>query len=175
MRKVWPIAAAVAVAVALSGCTPSQPEPKPSEPSSERPNLDSLTPAPPGVIQERDGEAYKPDTPAAWDDASRAAAVVAGETAMRAFARPQLDQETWWAELSPLLSDRAREDYAYVDPSAIPARKVTGSGTLTDDTSTLIATVTVPTDVGEYQVYVNRADGADSWRAARFIPPEGVK
>lgn len=94
---------------------------------------------------------------------------------MAAFARPNLDQDTWWSELSPLLSPQARSDYAYVQASVVPATRVTGSGTITDDTSAMVAHVDVPTDVGSYTLILTRLDGASPWLVSRITPPEGVR
>ena len=91
-----------------------------------------------------------------------------------AFARPSLDYDTWWAELSPLLTQQAQQDYAYVDPANVPATGVTGPAAVVDETSAYVASVEVPTDVGTYTLVLTRVDAASPWLASRFTPPEGV-
>lgn len=113
--------------------------------------------------------------PQAWNEAQRSSAVNAAEVALRAFSRPQLDAATWWAELSPLLTAQALQDYQHVDPARIPAHGVVGGGTIVDDTSTYVVSVSVPTDAGAYVVTLIRSDGTAPWLASLFTPPEGVK
>lgn len=91
---------------------------------------------------------------------------------MRAFARPDLDHESWWAALEPLLSSEAQADYVYVEPASIPAREVTAEPSAREDTSAYIARVTVPTDIGDYTVLLSRQDANAPWLAERITPPE---
>jgi hypothetical protein len=136
------------------------------------PDLDQFTPPPSGVIDEDTGETVEPKPVPEWDDASREAAVDAAETALRAFAQPDLDHDTWWAGLEPLLTQDAAVDYAYVDPANIPVREVTGEGVIVDDTSTYVATVEVPTDAGKYHILVIRQDADSPWLVSRISPGE---
>ncbi|WP_260980574.1 hypothetical protein [Microbacterium paludicola] len=130
---------------------------------------------PPGYIDEDTGLPITPVPVATWSDGDRSAATEAAVTAMVAFARPGADQDTWWAELAPLLTPQARSDYAYVQASVVPATQVTGSARITDDTSTMVVHVEVPTDVGTYALILTRLDGGSPWLVSRFTPPEGVR
>lgn len=134
----------------------------------------STAPAPSGLVDEDTGEVITPRAAPEWDTQSRAAAAAAGEEVMRAFARPDLDHESWWAALEPLLSSEAQADYAYVDPANIPAREVTAEPSVREDTSAYIAHVTVPTDIGEYTVLLSRQDANAPWLAERITPPEAA-
>ncbi|WP_152275396.1 hypothetical protein [Arthrobacter koreensis] len=91
---------------------------------------------------------------------------------MSAFARPSLDEDTWWAELGGLLNEEAAQDYAYVDPANIPATAVTGPGVLTDESSAYVGYVDVPTDAGVYRLILNRTDAVAPWLVSRISPPE---
>lgn len=51
---------------------------------------------------------------------------------------------------------------------------MTGAGTLTDDSSTYLAPVAVPTDVGAYLVLLSRRGQGWPWLVERFTPPETV-
>lgn len=172
--------AAIAVAIALAGCTgsaepdPSTPAPTPSATGPTMPDLDKLTPAPTDAIDTETGEKITPNVLPTWDDASRASAVELATKAMSAFAHPELDYDTWWKAVEPLLTQQAAEDYAYVDPVNIPARKVTGPAQLVDETSAYIAGVEAPTDAGVYTVILSRVDGVSPWLVERFTPPEGT-
>jgi hypothetical protein len=109
-----------------------------------------------------------------WDDESRQSAIAAADAVMRAYARPDLGFDEWWAQLQPLLDQKATADYAYMDPSRIVASNVTGPGTLTDETSAYVAYVDVPTNAGTYSLILSRVDADSPWLASRFIVPEGV-
>lgn len=181
----WTITAGVAVGLTLTlaACAPQAPTPAGSptatstaapSPSASPLDLEQFTPAPEGVVDEDTGETVAAHPVPRWDERSRADAVAAAGTAMTAFARPSLPFDTWWAELEPLLTQQAQQDYAFVDPANVPATAVTGPGTLVDETSAYVATVEVPTDVGVYTLVLTRADAASPWLASRFTPPEGV-
>ncbi|WP_242493917.1 hypothetical protein [Sanguibacter massiliensis] len=131
--------------------------------------------APNGIVDEDTRETITPHAVPTWDIPSRTAVVEAARNALAAFARPTLEQETWWAELSPLLTPQAQLDYTYVDPANVPATAITGPGTLTDETSAYVASVEVPTDVGTYTLVLTRADAESPWLASRITPPAGVR
>lgn len=181
MRRVWPaIAVVTLLALTTAGCTTNASNyPTPTETSSSAtpriPHPTNLPTVPPGYVDTETGETITPAPVANWSDDDRLAAVDAATKAMTAFARPSLDRETWWAELSPLLTSQARADYAYLQPQVIPASSVIAIGTLTDDESAYVAHVDVPTDAGTYTVVLTRQDGASSWLVARFTPPESTR
>lgn len=172
MRRAWPITTMAFLAVALAGCSVNgDPAEEPSTPATS-PNFSNLTPLPTGYLDEDTRETYMPHTEPKWDAPSRKSAVTAGEEAMRLFARPTLDQATWWDEISPLMNDVARKDYAYVQPQSIPANKVTGPGKLVDEDSPSVARIEVPTNAGTFVVILNRSDADSPWKIARYIFPE---
>lgn len=172
---------ATASTIVLAGCT-SQSEPIPSAsptPSSTgttMPDLDQFTTAPSGTVLDEEGGATTVDPKPAppWDAEQRAAAIAAAEKALTTFARPDLSSTEWWAALSPLLTSQAQQDYQYVDPANIPARQVTGSGQIVDDSSQYVVFIDVPSDAGIYTIVLTRINGAAPWLAARFTPPEGT-
>jgi hypothetical protein len=110
---------------------------------------------------------------AAWNDAVRTAARDAARATMTAFAATDRTAAAWWDELKPLLTPQARPIYQDVDPRLVPVTEVTGEPKVTDETSTLLAEVAVPTDIGAYTVLLTRADGAAPWLAEQIRPPEG--
>lgn len=172
MRRGSSLVALAIAAAALTGCTVSDaPEQESPEPS-RTPDFSDVTRLPPGYVDEDSGEVYEPEQVPEWDSASRRSAVSAGEQAMTMFARPSLDKDTWWGEISPLMTDTARQNYAYVEPSSIPANKVTGSGELVDDESAYLAYVEVPTNAGTFTVILNREDADSDWKIARYVFPE---
>jgi hypothetical protein len=110
---------------------------------------------------------------ATWDDAVRTAARDAARATMLAFAATDQTAAAWWNGLKPLLTPQAQPVYQDVDPRLVPVTEVTGDPKVTDETSTLLAEVAVPTDIGPYTVLLTRADGAAPWLAEQIRPPEG--
>lgn len=166
----------VLAVLALTACTGPGESPSTSRPPAPTTTQASrATPAPTGIVDEDTGEIISQHAVPTWDMPSRTAAVKAARNAMAAFARPRLDQETWWTELSPLLTPQAQLDYAYVDPANVPVAAVTGPGTLMDETSAYVTSVEVPTDVGTYTLVVTRADADAPWLTSRITPPAGTR
>lgn len=180
MRKIGTVIVVTAAAVVLAGCTgtASTPAPAPTPSGSTSgpifPDASQMTPAPEGAIDEDSGETHGPRPVPLWDDDSRQSAIAAAGTVMSAYARPDLGFEEWWAQLQPLLDQKATADYAYMDPSRIVASSVTGPGVITDESSAYVAYVDVPTNAGTYGLILSRADADSPWLASRFIVPEGV-
>ena len=187
MQRRTAATAAVLAACALGGCGPSDTTPALQPTEASPPSTPTLVetsepdhspstalpdPEASGLIDDDTGEVITPRAVPEWDEDSRAAAVAAGEAVMRAFARPDLAHDSWWAQVEPLLSSEAQMDYAYVDPANIPASQVTGGPSLAEDTSPYIAHVQVPTDVGTYTVLLSRKDATAAWLAERITPPE---
>ena len=110
---------------------------------------------------------------AKWNDGVRQAARDAALATVSAFAATAQGEDAWWDGLEPLLTPQAQPVYQDVDPRLVPVTEVTGAPELTDETSTLLAEVAVPTDVGAYTVLLTRADGAAPWLAEQIRPPEG--
>jgi len=164
--------------LALTGCAGNQDNPgeEPSEntpsASATMPDLNQFTPPPSGYVDDHTGEKVTPIAVPTWDAESRSSVVAAAEKAMTAFARPSLDEETWWSELEPLLNAQAAQDYSYVDPANIPATAITGQGVLTDESSAYVGYVDVPTDAGIYRLILNRSDAVSPWLVSRISPPE---
>ena len=162
------------------GAGPAEPGPSPAVSTTagtgtvDSSPTTSATPAAPGLIDDDTGEVITPRAVPEWDSASRAAATAAAEESMRAFARPDLDQDSWWGQLEPLLSSEAQINYAYVDPANIPASHITAEPSLTEDASAHIAHVSVPTDIGEYTILLSRQDATAPWLAERITPPEAA-
>ena len=90
---------------------------------------------------------------------------------MTTFTDHRADADSWWADLEPALSAQAAADYAGTDPAAVPARAVTGTAVLVDDSSAYLASVEVPTDAGAYEVLLSRAGAGAPWLVERLTPP----
>ncbi len=142
-----------------SGVTASN-TPVPGQPAS----------TPEEVIDPDTGEThlvYPPST-----EASRAEVIAAAERVITAFARPDLDFDTWFAELEPLLGQDTAMDYVDVDPARIPASRITGSATIVTDYHINLATVDVPTNAGTYRLHMRRDSGDSPWLCVEFMHPK---
>lgn len=172
MRIRFALSGLVATTVLLTvGCSS---DPEPSDTTSV--TTEATTPAGPptaGAINEDTGEVVTTAPVPVWDDASRESAVTAAETVLSAFAQPDLSFDQWWAQVQPLLDQKASRDYSYMDPAVIPVTAVTGEGTLLDEDSAYVARVEVPTDAGLYTVIMSRGDANAPWLTSRITPPEG--
>lgn len=172
--------ATAAIAALLTSCTQpisnegATPTSAPSSTGPVFPSPSDMPDAPRGIIDEDTGETHGPRPVPVWDEESRQSAIAAADAAMRAYARPDLGFDAWWAQLQPLLDQKATADYAYIDPARIVASSVTGPGTITDETSAYVAYIDVPTNAGTYSVILGRADANGPWLTSRFIVPEGV-
>lgn len=173
MRRTTVTVLLLVTIVTATACTSQAKPPMSTSPELTRGLPSSLTPAPIDA-QPDDGITPGRHAPATWDDASRADVLIAAEEAMTDFARPDLDQDTWWAGVEPHLTPEAAQDYAYVLATNVPARQVTGAPILVDDTSAYFAKVKVPTDVGDYVLVLIRESGDSPWLVSRFDPPEGA-
>lgn len=92
---------------------------------------------------------------------------------MAAFCRPAMDQESWIDGLYPFLSQTAAVAYETVDPAKVPCTGVTGDARIRDGDGTFTVRVLVPTDAGEYSVYVHRSEVIDPWLVEQITPLAG--
>lgn len=130
--------------VAISGCTPASPE---ITAPTASPSASAL---------------------ANWSVNDRAAAVIAAENAMIAFARPDLPADKWRNELGKWVTNDAAKYYAHVDPTTIAAHEVIGHGVIVDDESLYVAVVEVLTNAGWYRIVVSREETDRPWLAERL-------
>lgn len=156
MNRTAACAAGAIAALVLTSCAGA------SDDQSGRPSgTPSATPSTSATNEPMDGVRPK--------DADPADAVPRAVTVLRTWAQPTLDAGTWWAELEPLLDDRARGAYASTDPSTIPALKITGKAKLAPDTASGQVVVDVPTNQRVYGVQMAYQDG--TWLMDRIYFP----
>ncbi|MEF2978114.1 hypothetical protein [Subtercola sp. YIM 133946] len=92
---------------------------------------------------------------------------------MKAFCQPTLDRETWIDGLYPILSQSAAIAYETVNPARVPCTNVTGDARVRDGDGTFTVRVIVPTNAGDYSVYVHRPEVADPWLVEQITPMAG--
>ena len=175
MRANVTFAVILTLSVCLTGCAKQAQEPDttPADPPSVTwSDTSNFTPPQSGVINEDTEEPVDVADVPQWDKNSQTSAIQADETAMATFAHPELDYDTWWATVEPLMTPDAARNYVYVDPANIPTRQVTGPGVIIEDSSAYVATVQVPTDTGRYHVLLIRKDADAPWLVSRLTPIE---
>lgn len=159
-RRFAPSAAvlvALALVPALSACTsPDVPE-SPSPTTSTARSTDTASPV--------------PDT---MDPAGADTAATVALAAMEAFVQNDLPYDDWWAGFSRYLGGDALVAYEYTDPALVPASSITGDPRVSSAPDATQITVLIPTDVGQYQVLLNRQAVGGEWTVSRLTPPEGL-
>lgn len=78
---------------------------------------------------------------------------------------------TWWADLSGFLSPQALSVYQSVDPAVVPTGDVTGAPVVTQEHDGVLATVRVPTSIGDLDVLLTRATTqTGGWDVEQIVP-----
>jgi hypothetical protein len=128
----------------------------------------------PGISTARSTDTASP-VPDTMDDAGADEAADVALGAMEAFVQNELPYDQWWEGFSRYLDGDALVAYEYTDPALVPATSVTGEARVSAAPDATQITVLVPTDVGQYQVLLNRQAVGGEWTVSRLTPPEGVE
>ncbi|MBF4636231.1 hypothetical protein ITJ38_17610 [Agreia pratensis] len=107
------------------------------------------------------------------DSAGAEAASAVAEKAMTAFVDRARPYDLWWPDVSQYLGPEARYAYEYTDPAKVPASAVTGAAVVSATPSATQVTVLIPTDIGQYNITLNRQNRDGEWTITRLTPPEG--
>lgn len=93
---------------------------------------------------------------------------------MTLYARPGVSPQAWIADLRPLLTAQAAQDYTDIDPSTIPVTSFGAGELVVDEANGYAASVRFGSPQGAYMVVLHR-DGAEApWKVVRFkIPGSG--
>ena len=169
-------AAAVLLALALAGCatSPAASAPHPGGSPPAGPTASASVSLSAGDRPQAPGGTPPATLGVAWDAASKAAALDVATRAMTLYARPRVSPRAWIADLRPLLTAQAAQDYTDVDPSSI---QITSFGTgelVVDEANGYAASARFGSPQGAYVVVLHR-DGAEApWKVVRFkIPGSG--
>lgn len=174
-----PAAKAVARAAALlalaltAGCaaSPAASTPHPSASSPAGPTASASVSLSAGDRPQAPGGTPPATLGVAWDAASKAAALDVATRAMTLYARPGVSAQTWIADLCPLLSVQAVQDYADVDPSTIPITSFGAGELVVDEANGYAASARFGSPQGAYEAVLHR-DGAEApWKVVRFHVP----
>jgi hypothetical protein len=130
-----------------------------------RTSLPAASPLP--AVPQQTGDIDEDGAVAAPSSTPAPAAVIAAEQYVRAWARPALDQRTWYAALRPLTTPGYASLLADTDPSNVPAHTVIGPARVVSST-TAIVVADVPTDAGPVRVTAAYREGR--WLIATCSP-----
>ncbi|QHC68846.1 hypothetical protein GSU68_19200 (plasmid) [Rathayibacter sp. VKM Ac-2759] len=161
----------VLAALCLTACTANT-EAAPTGTSSSPATSASSTPAPTTTTTPSAAptEVAPSDAEITADASAEAATVSLATSAVTAFCRPTLDYDTWTAELYPFLSQQAAVAYETVDPANVPCTTLTGAARVRDGDGAYTMRILVPTDAGEYSVYVHRTVETGPWAVEQITP-----
>ena len=143
---------ALAATLAVTACTTAPRRPTAPSGSPTAASAGPTGPAHAGNLPDEDGVAEQTDGPAP------AAALTAAAVFAAAWARPDLDQATWYGTVGPLAIPGFAAKLATVDPQRVPASSVTGPPSAESATTTTIV-ARVPTDAGLLRVTCRDVDG----------------
>jgi len=175
MRMLSRTLPAVALALATAGCT-SPDSAATSVPASSSPGA---TPAaseqlPPSMITPTEGspapDALPLDVEPTPEENTERETIAVAVDVVTAFCRPELDYETWMGELYPFLTQQAAVAYETVDPVNVPCTTVADGARVRDGDGVYTVRVLVPTDAGEYSVFVHRSAQTAPWGVEQIIP-----
>ena len=155
---------AVAGLLVLPACTAQEPPPAPT---TSAPHSDEAHDHEPS----EDGELATLGTVTSLTAADEEAAAERAEAFMTAFATTAQPSADWWADVQGHLTTAAAEEYAYVDPAAVPVTEVGRARLVRSDASPSLVRTSVRTDVGTYLVTLTRLGADEPWLVARADPP----
>jgi len=89
--------------------------------------------------------------------------------AVHAYCHPTLDFASWINDLHPFLSQQAATVYKTVDPTNVPCTTVTGASRVAQE-DPFTMQILVPTDAGEYSVFVHRQEVSSPWAVEQILP-----
>lgn len=164
-------AMAAAAVLALAGCSGAAPETARTAPTptAQIPSASGSTAASTAEATLTAAAAPVDSEPVPVPGVENDALALAA-SAVTAFCRPTLDYDTWIAELYPFLTQQAAIAYETVDPMNVPCTSLTGDARVRDGDGTFTIRVLVPTDAGDYSVYVHRAVETAPWGVEQITP-----
>lgn len=157
MRGPWKVLAVLVLGgVAITACT------APSTPVGDASPTQSVTPP---------DEDYPSVPVVSWDAQSEQSAKETALKAMTAFARPTVDERTWFSDLAPLLTADYKVDAQYIDPARITVSAVkSGPVVSREQQNPLTATALFETNNGQWVVSIHRTGQAEPWLVTAIAP-----
>jgi hypothetical protein len=169
MRKHIALTAALAAALSLSACAGNAG----TEPAAgSTPTVSQDSPhAEDGHEHAADEHYGVPEV--TWDPAAEKAVKDTAAKVMGLFARSDVPETTWFAELAPHLAPEYADDAKYIDPARVPIRKVTDGPAISRDAGNpLTVTATFSTDAGRWQMLLHRSGQQQPWLVTAISPQD---
>ncbi|MFJ4286932.1 hypothetical protein ACIPY0_14935 [Paenarthrobacter nicotinovorans] len=108
-----------------------------------------------------------------WDAAAEKSVKDTAAKVMGLFARPDVPESTWFADLAPHLAPEYAEDAKYIDPARVPVRKITDGPAISRDAGNpMTATATFDTDAGRWRMLLHRSGQQQPWLVTAISPQE---
>jgi hypothetical protein len=158
-RRTVLAAAAALLAMGSAGCTGRDQGTKPGPPAA------SSSPAP---VASAEPDLHNDDIEDVPSAPPAPQALTVADAYVRAWARPDLDAAEWLAAITAYATPQYGELLDTVDPTRVPARRVTGPPVAVSSTTSVVV-VEVPTDAGAVRVTCTHVAGR--WLVATVDPP----
>lgn len=174
MRKHIALTAALAAALSLSACAGNAG----TEPAAGSTPTVNTGQAGQESHHAEDGQEHGADehygvAEVTWDPAAEKAVQDTAAKVMGLFARPDVPETTWFAELAPHLAPEYADDAKYIDPARVPIRKVTDGPAISRDAGNpLTVTATFSTDAGRWQMLLHRSGQQQPWLVTAISPQD---
>lgn len=108
-----------------------------------------------------------------WDTAAEKGVQDTAAKAMGLFARPDVPETTWFADLAPHLAPEYAEDAKYIDPARVPIRKITDGPSISREADNpLTVTATFSTDAGRWRMLLHRSGLQQPWLVTAISPQD---
>ena len=169
MRQHLALTAALAAALSLSACAGT---------TGTEPATDSTPTLTAGQESHHAGDGHGTEEhygiPAVtWDAAAEKSVKDNAAKVIGLFARPDVPEATWFADLAPHLAPEYAEDAKYIDPARVPIRKVTDGPAISRDAGNpMTVTATFSTDAGRWRVLLHRSGQQQPWLVTAISPQE---
>lgn len=108
-----------------------------------------------------------------WDATAEKAVRDTAAKVMGLFARPEVPETTWFADLAPHLAPEYAEDAKYIDPARVPIRKITDGPSISREAGNpLTVTATFSTDAGRWRMLLHRSGQQQPWLVTAISPQD---
>jgi hypothetical protein len=158
-RPMLAATAAALLTLVVAGCTGRDPAPKPALPTAS---------SSPAMVTSAEPDLHNDGFEEASDAPPAPQALAVADAYVRAWARPDLDAAEWLAAITAYATPQYGGLLATVDPSRVPARRVTGPPVAVSST-TVVVVIDVPTNTGAVRVTCTNTAGR--WLVATVDPP----
>ena len=172
MRQHLALTVALAAALSLSACAGTTGTDPAAEPTP------TLTTGQAGQDSHQAGHGHGADEhygipEVTWDAAAEKSVKDTAAKVMGLFARPDVPEESWFADLAPHLAPEYAEDAKYIDPARVPIRKVTDGPAISRDAGNpMTVTATFATDAGRWRVLLHHSGQQQPWLVTAVSPQE---